>query len=455
MKRQSFLILFLFIILKASSQESYRLMLEIPVFDYSENLDLPYKYPSMDEALSWSHDMYELGFYGIDELGNLLFKPGEQQYSRFKKFGNNAFKYALGLAFSKYGSELPIPLGVWGHEEFHRSVLGVNGISSKNGNWLFNRWDGTVYGVSDQALTELKATDPAKLLYSYVAGLQYEVLLNRRVTLDELYHRKTFPRSALLLYNAIYVYNYFRFASGSSSDSAKVLAPPHESSNPHERDFTGSDLNAWVYDMFNPSVSFSSRDPFPGGDGVNRRIGFSDLSSAEQNFLKDQKDLALLNFLNPAIFFIEGIRLSDDFSFNIFTQYMPTHFGNDIGVYLPVKLRYTGVLMNVHWFDSYNQSGMGFGLGLEDVWFSEKISGDIIADVWDQPVSFFGDERVAGGSGKVNIRYSVSDNFSAYVSISAKTKGWQAGDPYLKQNTSVQIGISYVLKNKELGGMGF
>jgi len=62
----------------------------------------------------------------------------------------------LFRGFVKYGSELPIPLGVWAHEEFHHSVLGVNGISSKNGNWFLSRWDGTVYGVSDEQLSDLK-----------------------------------------------------------------------------------------------------------------------------------------------------------------------------------------------------------------------------------------------------------------------------------------------------------
>jgi hypothetical protein len=109
----------------------------------------------MDQALEWSNGMYELGFWGIEELGNKLFIPKTGSYNGWRKFTNNAFRYVLGLGFSKYASELPIPLGVWGHEEFHRSVLGVNDIS-KNGNWLLNEWDGTVYGVSDVTLKILR-----------------------------------------------------------------------------------------------------------------------------------------------------------------------------------------------------------------------------------------------------------------------------------------------------------
>lgn len=427
------------------AQERYKFKLEIPVFDFPQNVDLPYKYPSMDQALKWSQDMYELGFWGIDELGDLIFKSDDEPYSGLRRLGNNAFKYAAGLAFSKYGSELPIPLGVWGHEEFHRSVLGVRGISSLNGNWLFSRWDGTVYGISDQVLASFKAGDNNSLLYSYVAGIQYEILLKERVTLDDFYYRKSFPRSALLLYNAWYAYDYFRFSTGSSSDSAKYLAPPHENPDPKQRDYAGSDLNAWIYDMFNQEVPYTVRDSFPGGEGVNRRIGFSDLTTEEQTYLKEQKKLSLLNFINPGIFFISRIKISNNFSFSFFSQYMPTHFGNDISIFLPVKFRVTGMQINAHRYDSYETRGFGFGLGLCDIKFSEKFSSDMKANVWKQPERFFGENMITGGAGMIKLRYSITDNFSGYFSVSGKTKGWLAGNPYLDENASFQIGLNYDL----------
>lgn len=85
----------------------------------------------------------------------------------------------------------------------------------------------------------------------------------------------------------------------------KILAPPDESRNPVERDYAGADLTSWAFDMFNPDAPYTSRDPFPGGDGVNRRIGFSDLSQEAQDYLKKQKNLSLLNFINPSIFFYQ------------------------------------------------------------------------------------------------------------------------------------------------------
>lgn len=51
---------------------------------------MPHKYPSMDQALEFSSNFYELGFRGIDEAGNKLFKDPYGD-----KFYNNAFKYLL------------------------------------------------------------------------------------------------------------------------------------------------------------------------------------------------------------------------------------------------------------------------------------------------------------------------------------------------------------------------
>lgn len=97
-------------------------------------------------------------------------------------------KYTLSLAFVKYGSELPIPLGVYTHEEFHR----VN---------------------------------------------------------QDFYNQRTFYKNPFYLYNAFYVWDYFRFSASSDADSVKVLALPDEDPDPYFRDYAGADLTAWIYDL--------------------------------------------------------------------------------------------------------------------------------------------------------------------------------------------------------------
>lgn len=428
---------------KSQDTAQFKLRLKAPFLDAPENFNLPYNYPSINQALEYSLDFYELAFWGIDEAGNKLFKDQDR-----KKISNSGFKYIIGLAFAKYGSELPVPLGVWGHEEYHRAVLGLSDISSKNGNWLFTRWDGTVFGVSDQELSDLKLNDINSLLYAYTSGIQYEVNLNKHITVNDFFNKRTHYKNALLLYNAWYVYDYFRFSASDKSDSVKVVAPEHESIDPVERDFAGADLTAWVYDMFNPELPYTSRDAFPSGNGVNRRIGFSDLSGEARDYLKEQKNLSLLNFLNPAIFFVNRINLTDDFSFNIFTQYAPTHFGNDIALYIPFTYRKTDLLFNFHRYSNKDHSGMGLGIGLFNIKLSPKIESDLQVNYWNQPESFFSEKKVNGGFINFESRYSLNNKFSVFVALDGKSKGWMIGEPDLKNSYSLRAGFNFNLTER-------
>jgi len=399
----------------------------------------------MNQALEWSNDFYELGFWGIDALGNKLFNSGDRSGSKWRTFSGNVFKYVLSLGFSRFGSELPIPLGVWGHEEFHRSVLGVRDISSINGNWLFNRWDGTVYGISDLTLGNFKTTDISHLLYSYVAGVQYEILMNEKNTLGDFYKQRSMTKAALILYNAYYVFDYFKFSTSSLSDSVKIDAPPNENKDPVYRDFAGADLTAWVYDMYNPDQPYTSRDNFPDGEGVNRRIGFSELSEEAQDYLVKQKKLSLLNFVNPAIFFIDGIKINDALAFNFFTQYAPTHFGNDIAFYLPIRYRKYDMLFNAHRYGNRSGNGYGIGLGLYNFELSGKLQTDFTVNFWNQPESFFESGKISGGLLGLTTKYALTRTISGYVSVTGKSRGWLLGNPYLKSNISMQMGLCYEL----------
>lgn len=419
----------------------YTLRLSMPIADLPQNLTLPYRYLSMNHSLMWGNNLYELGFWGIDALGNSLFK------STSKSLISQAFKYVAGLGFSKYGSELPIPLGVWTHEEFHRAVLGVNGVASKNGNWLLHRWDGTVYGVSDEDLSNIKENNLEGLLYAYVAGVQSEVLYTQYNVINDFYHKRAFYKNAFYLYNAYYVWNYFRFSTTAASDSVKILAPPHESKNPVERDFAGADLTAWVYDMFNPALPFTDRDNFPQGEGENRRIGFSDLSVEAQDYLIKQKHLSLLNFVNPAIFFINSINMSRNFSFTAFMQYVPTHFGNDIALVLPFKLKEKDYRVALHQYNNHEDRFWGIDLGWCHVLESEqqRVTLNMLLHTWVQPEnqSFYDTQGQLGGALEFNADYKITNRISANITLIGKTEGWMIGSPYINENVSGRFGLNY------------
>ncbi|MDN4165049.1 hypothetical protein QWY31_06015 [Cytophagales bacterium LB-30] len=432
--------------LQAQDSTSYRVRLDVPVFDYPQVQDLPYRYPSMEQALSYSKGAYDLAFWGIQGLGEKLFPQADNKNSSL--WGKRVFTYGLGLAFAKYGSELPIPLGVWGHEEFHRSALGVGGLHSENGNWLFSRWDGTVYGVSDGQLADLKENNLSALLYSYISGVQYEVALNEVLSTENTFYNRTQYQEPLLAYNALYVYNYFRFSTSAASDSVKVIAPPHESADDSERDFAGADLTAWAYDMFQPELPYDNRTPFPDGEGVNRRVGFSDLPENAQDYLEQQKRLSLLNFINPGIFFMPRFRVSENFAFSFFTQYVPTAFGNAVSLHVPLVYRGYRVSAAVFRYAGYQAEGMGLKLGMERYSISDKLQASVWLQGWSQPQEFFADKTKAGGSLRFRVDYRLNANWSTYVQARGKTQGWEMGSPYLQSNVSALVGVALALQNK-------
>ncbi|WP_161888529.1 hypothetical protein [Pontibacter russatus] len=434
----------------AQDTAAYKLRLSLSVLDLPQNMGLPYTYPSMQQSLEWSNNFYDLGYRGIDLLGDKLIRLDEGRAAPGRVLLNKTTKYLLSLGFVKYGSELPIPLGIWAHEEFHRAVLGVNGINAKNGNWLFSRWDGTVYGVSDEQLSGLKAHEPSALLYSYVAGVHAQNLSTQTNMLQDFYHERTSYKNALYLYNAYYTWHYLKFSISHASNTVKVDAPPHENPDPGQRDFAGADFTAWAFDMFNPNQPYTARDPFPGGEGVNRRVGFDDLSPEAQDFLKDQQKLSLLNFINPAIFFINRIHLGRNFSFNFMGQYIPTNFGNDIGLQLPMRWKSNNLLLGLHTYNNRTETFPGLDVALIDKALdrSGRLYGSVALHIWMQPEeqSFFDEKGKAGGATDLKVALNLSRHFSSFLSVTGKTAGWQLGNPYLDENISLRAGVNLNLR---------
>ncbi len=435
--------------LTAQDSLNYTLMLHFPVFDYPENTQSNYRFPSMQQALNWSSSMYDLSYWGIHEVSSVLVK--NRNNTTGGSLSQKGVEYFLGLAFARYGSELPIPLGVWAHEAFHGSVLGTEGLTPINGNSLFHRWDGTVYGITDNELFKLKQENLSQLLYSYVAGVQYEIISTKTNVTHDFFNPREFHKTPLYLYNAWYVFNYFRFSISPSSDSVKILAPPHENADPYYRDYAGADLTSWIYDMFSPEEPYTSRDFFPGGQGVNRRIGFSDLTAEGQNYLKKQKKLALINFLNPAIFFINHINIGNRFSFLPFAQYTPTHFGNNISVNIPFTTDNLGQMIALNKFSNNYKNFWGIEYGIYGLDFgsSRHLKLDVNTEIWQQPVNqgFYDKKSKAGLSFAVEAEYSITKNLAFFLNTSYKTDGWKPGNPYLESTFNFSTGISFYTFN--------
>lgn len=451
MKKSIYLGIFLLATNFLSGQEPavYKLRLSYSLLDVPQNFNSVGNYPSMNQSVELSNNLLDLAFWGIDAAGNAIIKNRNE--SAGGKIANIGVKYLLGFGFSYFGNELPIPLGVYTHEEFHRSVLGVNGLSAMNGNWIFNRWDGTVYGLSDEDLSELKINSINDLLYSYVSGVQSENYSTQVNVIEDFFYPRTFYKNPLYLYNAYYVWNYFKFSASTASDSVKVLAPPHEDVNPVYRDFAGADLTAWIYDMFSPEAPYTDRDMFPDGEGVNRRIGFGDLTAEGQDYLKKQKQLALLNFANPAIFLINRIKVNPDFSFMAFVQYSPVHFGNDIALYIPFQVKSMNQLIAIHGYSNRDKRFPGLQYGIYNIspFHNKRMELGGMLNLWMQPVDqgFFDQSGKSGGAIEVMSDYYLGRGFSVNITAGYKTEGWLIGNPYIDSKGKFRVGLKYFLQD--------
>ncbi|HEX2901382.1 MAG TPA: hypothetical protein VHS96_16830 [Bacteroidia bacterium] len=421
-----------------------RLHLEFSVVDFPQNFLPNGHFPSMRQSLQMSNNFYELGYWGIESLRDVIIQNRE---TRFRRILHRGLGYALSLPFVRWGSDLPIPLGTWAHEEFHRSVLGLQGLPSYNGNWLLRRWDGTVFGTSDAELQAMKSNDLPNLLHAYTAGIEAQNAISRTNALHDFFTDRTIHKNALYLYNAWYVWNYFRGSCGPASDAVKGFAPDFLPEDQRQRDFAGLDLTAWAYDMTEPNADYLSRDTLPGLTGVNRYVGFSDLQSGAQKFLVRQRNLSLLNFLQPAIFFKNRFELGPSLRATFMVQYAPTPFGNSISLTVPFTLKANrNYFVGLHTYNNNSKHFPGLELGIYKwpVAANQKLSLTASLQGWMQPKGqdFFATESELGGGVAVRGDYSFHRMLSAFAGLQAKTNGWQLANPYLGSNLSADAGIA-------------
>jgi hypothetical protein len=204
--------------------------------------------------------------------------------------------------------------------------------------------------------------------------------------------------------------------------------------------------------MFSPDIPYTSRDLFPGGEGVNRRIGYGELTTDGQDYLKKQKNLSLLNFINPAIFLVNRIKIGRDFDFLFFMQYSPTHFGNDIALYIPFRLKSLNQLISIHIYNNSQKSFAGIQYGVYNVapFSNKKMEMGGTLNLWIQPDNqgFFDQSGKFGGAIEMMADYDIGKGFSVNATAAYKSEGWMIGNPYIDRKARFSLGIKYFLKKE-------
>lgn len=424
-------------------------MLDVPLVDLPFNARSGLRWPSMQQSLALSSDFYQMLHFGLGQA----IDPYEGE--TWRKVLGKVVIGASDLLLTNF------PLGLaWQHEEGHRAVLSHEKISSFNGVYRFRLFDQmiSVNKVSDEDLRAFKARDPAGFVRMSTAGLETSLELVTSLEKTQLYHGTRAWHG--VLFWQVYLTNslYLAGCASKQSNSASDEAEKDEGADVSKRDFTGSDCNAWVYDLFRPNEPYGARGDHPSGVGIRRYIRYSDMTSAEQSYLRRQAYLSLLNFIDPALIGFDWFETTlgarqQTLRVNAHVRHTPAPFGQSIGLEAYGQYgEFNGLvglaagLDHDRVFPSLNVELHRFPL---DLVIGVPISVSARTALWLQPKGLlFQDAPYRPGAlGSLRLAYSFARSFEPYVEVEGKSAGWVPANVWLQPNVSVRMGLVASLFN--------
>lgn len=344
-----------------------------------------------------------------------------------------------------------LPLGdIWLHEEYHRAVLKNRGIDSHNNVYdlTFSEHAGTVSRVKDEDLILLKKKYPSDLIRSHAAGYEGDNQLVSSLQKDAFF-LGTSRTDWIVWLNVVNDHFYIR-ASTSSEVDLDTNIHNLEERTIEERDFTGFDFTAWVYDLHRPEEDYTARGVHPTGVGIDRYIKLSDLTSEEIRYLKKQRDISLLNI--AGLFLMKPHKArpfpnSDEFTFIARPIHYLTSFGYTVNADLFIKKLDLNLFLSLQ--NQFNDDHYFPGLDMEIINYPYRILGREVAvtprlSVWLQPEdqNFRTSKSELGGLVSVKTSAPLKEGWSTWFELEGKTKGWVAGNVYLDDAVSTRVGMT-------------
>lgn len=410
---------------------THRLILDFPVLEIPFNTGPDADFPSMNQSLHLSKNFYQLSHaYMIDLLKE---RPAWQ----------TIFSIA---AFDLFTSWTPLGMS-WLHEEWHRAVLGRRGIDSYNESYDFNLFEETiaVSGVKDEALIRLKKDHPQEMVRLHAAGIEAQYEMNLAIEKDQFFLRTYALEDMVLWINYLNSILYIELCTSSEADELTDDMIAEEGRDISDRDFTGLDFTAYVYDLFRPEEPYEERGLHPSGNGMDRYIKYSDLTDKEQAYLKLQRNLSLLNLVNPFLFRKHRF-YGNGFEWNMTLRHHLTPFGYAASTYFFYKNNRLDSLIKFHIYR--NKTKTYPGVEVELLRYPKEICRKMCmvsfrSGLWMQPYDqrFSTNTSTPGGIVALKASTEVSTHMEVYVGIEGKTKGWVAGNLYLEKNCSAVVGI--------------
>lgn len=421
----------------SSAIKNHNLVLEFPILDAPFNTHPHANFPSMKQSLHISKNFYQIPHaYILDLLDK---NPRWQQF----------FSIA---AFDILSTWLPFGMS-WLHEESHRAVLGIRGIESHNDVYDFNLFEDliAVSKIKDKDLVWLKKDHPQEMTRLHAAGIEAQYEMNLLIEKDQFFYDSYAFEDMILWINYLNSIMYIDTCTTSDADEMTDEMMEEEGDDISERDFTGLDFTAWVYDLFRPYEPYEARGIHPSGKGIKRYIKYSDLTADEKDYLKLQRNLSLLNLVNPILFRKVQFKGTNPFSGDFFKWNMTlrhhlTPFGYNIAanIFHKKKSVNTLVKLNIYRNKYRTYPGMEFELlRYPGKLLKKDVNISFLSGIFLQPEDqmFRTKSSEPGGILSLKISSPITDHLELYLNLEGKTNGWVPGNVYLEENFSTVLGV--------------
>jgi hypothetical protein len=420
------------------NSDTARTRLDLSIFDAGYNVAHGGRAPSMQQALDLTVAQYELAHGAIAQL-----------------FGARRFWGHLTTVLYDFVS-LPLPLAdAWLHEEFHRAQMGSRGIDSFNDVYRFQFGGEAIYvsHVSDDDITSLKRQHPAEWIRVNEAGIEGELSLGRELETRQFLGQGRGWHLPLYWLIKLQTLIYVESSTWDDTDADTDLMNAEDGMDVPRRDFTGHDLLAWTYDLHRPAEPYTARGVHPSGVGIDRYVKLVDLTPEERRYIRQQGRLHWLNFADPFLLGIDGVRLGGDPASPTLATMSLAHFLTAFGYSVEANVlvrrgeRALSAIIRMY----ANQSHKYPGLEMTAYDLPVRVRGHNLAVtprvmLWLQPrdLAFRADQAQAGVRVVLRAR-PAQGRLVPFIEIDGKTEGWVAGTPYLGRNLGLRLGVSGVL----------
>lgn len=406
--------------------------------------------PTWDAAVETHADLFLLSHYLVERSTESIPIPWLKRASR------------IGGAFLLDALSWFIINPGWAHEEGHRSVLGQYSIASHNGaNDPPGTWTGgyiPVYGMTDDALAGLKRDHPADMVRLQSAGWESEILVRAELERITFFHaRPGYEVPLYALFSNVSIFGYLDLCLNQAETASMVAQEVAATGgNMFLRDFTGPDCTGWAYDLQRPDEPYAARGT--DATGLIRRPRLpSDMTAAELAVLRRQRNLSLLNLVDPNLLGLTSFTATDPFTkapfrWSFSVQHVLTSFGGTTGLnffFAEGDLRLRAEL-------SLGGNGRGYyfpGLVSEIYRYPVRVpwgtlwsSGSV--GLWLQPQGqrFDSGTPVPGAMLTALFAQRVFPPVEATLRLTAKTAGWAPGIAELGPMVDVTLGLGLALE---------